>query len=441
VSARRLVVLGATGTVGRSTLDVAARHPGRLRVHALTAHRDAAALFALCQQHRPAVAVLVDPAAARELRERLKAAGLSVDVREGEAALAEIAADAELVMSAIVGAAGLKPTLAAVRAGRRVLIANKEPLVMAGRLLLAEAAAASATLIPIDSEHNAIFQCLPQGFRCGSAESATLGVRKLVLTASGGPFRELPLAELERVTPAQAVRHPNWVMGPKISVDSATMMNKGLELIEAQLLFGVPEAQIEVVLHPESVIHSLVEYADGSTLAHLVHARAPRAAGHARADRARAGVPRALGLRRARPEARRAGTPEFPGRRPAALPVPGPRARRFARRGHPSECAERRQRSGRRGVPGRTPCVHAHPRRHRGHAGRRRRRPPGARRVARSGAGRRRLGARCGGESPGGAGGGPCLKSPGASPRSSSRSACWCRSTSSAISGSRAGSA
>jgi 1-deoxy-D-xylulose-5-phosphate reductoisomerase len=269
VSARRLVVLGATGTVGRSTLDVAARHPGRLRVHALTAHRDAAALFALCQQHRPAVAVLVDPAAARELRERLKAAGLSVDVREGEAALAEIAADAELVMSAIVGAAGLKPTLAAVRAGRRVLIANKEPLVMAGRLLLAEAAAASATLIPIDSEHNAIFQCLPQGFRCGSAESATLGVRKLVLTASGGPFRELPLAELERVTPAQAVRHPNWVMGPKISVDSATMMNKGLELIEAQLLFGVPEAQIEVVLHPESVIHSLVEYADGSTLAHL----------------------------------------------------------------------------------------------------------------------------------------------------------------------------
>jgi 1-deoxy-D-xylulose-5-phosphate reductoisomerase len=269
VSGRRLVVLGATGTVGRSTLDVAARHPQRLRVHALTAHRDAAGLFALCQRYRPAVAVLADAAAARELRERAKAAELAVEVREGEAALAEVAADADLVMSAIVGAAGLKPTLAAVRAGRRVLIANKEPLVMAGRLLLAEAARSGATLIPIDSEHNAIFQCLPHGFRSGGAEAASLGVRKLILTASGGPFRELPLADLERVTPAQAVRHPNWVMGPKISVDSATMMNKGLELIEAQLLFGLPEAQIEVVLHPESVIHSLVEYADGSTLAHL----------------------------------------------------------------------------------------------------------------------------------------------------------------------------
>jgi 1-deoxy-D-xylulose-5-phosphate reductoisomerase len=153
-----------------------------------------------------------------------------------------------------------------VRAGRRVLVANKEPLVMAGRLLLAEAQRSGATLIPIDSEHNAIFQCLPQGFRCGTADP---GVRRLVLTASGGPFRDTPLAELERVTPAQAVRHPNWVMGPKISVDSATMMNKGLELIEAHRLFGVPEAMIDVVLHPESVIHSLVEYADGSTLAQL----------------------------------------------------------------------------------------------------------------------------------------------------------------------------
>ena len=262
----RLAVLGATGTVGRNTLDVAARHPGRLRVHALAAHRDAAGLLALCQQYRPAVAVLADGAAARELRERSRAAGLPVEVREGEAALAEVAADAEVVMSSIVGAAGLVPTLAAVRAGRRVLIANKEPLVMAGRLLLAEAQRSGATLIPIDSEHNAIFQCLPQGFRCGTADP---GVRRLVLTASGGPFRDTPLAELERVTPAQAVRHPNWVMGPKISVDSATMMNKGLELIEAHRLFGVPEAMIEVVLHPESVIHSLVEYADGSTLAQL----------------------------------------------------------------------------------------------------------------------------------------------------------------------------
>jgi 1-deoxy-D-xylulose-5-phosphate reductoisomerase len=266
VTARRLAVLGATGTVGRNTLDVAARHPQRLRVQALTARRDVAGLFELCQQHRPAVAVLAEEDGARELRERVKAAQLAVEVRWGERALAEAAGDADLGMSSIVGAAGLRPTLAAVRAGRRVLIANKEPLVRAGRLLLAEAAAASATLIPIDSEHNAIFQCLPAGFRCGQADP---GVRKLVLTASGGPFRELPLAELERVTPAQAVRHPNWVMGPKISVDSATMMNKGLELIEAHRLFGLPEAQIEVVLHPESVIHSLVEYADGSTLAHL----------------------------------------------------------------------------------------------------------------------------------------------------------------------------
>jgi len=286
----RLAVLGATGTVGRSTLDVAARHGARLRVQALTARRDAASLFALCERHRPAVAVLAEEGPARELRERLEASGLAVEVRCGERALAEAAADADVVMSSIVGAAGLMPTLAAVRAGRRVLIANKEPLVMAGRLLLAEAAAAGATLIPIDSEHNAIFQCLPAGFRCGRADP---GVRKLVLTASGGPFRELPLAELERVTPAQAVRHPNWVMGPKISVDSATMMNKGLELIEAHRLFGVPEDRIEVVLHPESVIHSLVEYADGSTLAHLGQPdmRVPIAHALAHPERWDSGVP------------------------------------------------------------------------------------------------------------------------------------------------------
>jgi 1-deoxy-D-xylulose-5-phosphate reductoisomerase len=210
--------------------------------------------------------VLADDDGARAPRARVTAAQRAVEVRWGERARAEAAGVSDSVLPSIVGAAGVWPTLAGVRAGRRVLIANKEPLVMAGRLLLAEAAAASATLIPIDSEHNAIFQCLPAGFRCGQADP---GVRKLVLTASGGPFRELPLAELERVTPAQAVRHPNWVMGPKISVDSATMMNKGLELIEAHRLFGLPEAQIEVVLHPESVIHSLVEYADGSTLAHL----------------------------------------------------------------------------------------------------------------------------------------------------------------------------
>jgi len=290
VTQRSLTVLGATGTVGRNTLDVASRHRDRLRVHALTANRDAAGLFALCQQHRPAVAVLVEDSAAVELRDRAQAAGLALEVRSGARALAEVAAAADLVMSSIVGATGLVPTLAAVRAGKRVLIANKEPLVMAGRLLLAEAQRSGATLIPIDSEHNAIFQCLPVGFRCGRADP---GVRKLVLTASGGPFRETPVAELERVTPAQAVRHPNWVMGPKISVDSATMMNKGLELIEAHRLFGLPEERIEVVLHPESVIHSLVEYADGSTLAHLGQPdmRVPIAHALAHPERWESGVP------------------------------------------------------------------------------------------------------------------------------------------------------
>jgi 1-deoxy-D-xylulose-5-phosphate reductoisomerase len=262
---QRLTILGATGSVGKSTLDVARRHPDRIRVHALTAHRDAAGLSALCREFKPALAVIGDEAAANSLQQEL---GAATRVRSGAAALAEVAGDAaaDTVMSAIVGAAGLTPTLAAVRAGKRVLIANKEPLVMAGRLLLAEAERSGAALFPIDSEHNAIFQCLPGGFRCGVADP---GVRALVLTASGGPFRDLPLAELAQATPEQAVRHPNWVMGPKISVDSATMMNKGLELIEAHHLFGMPEAQIQVVLHPESVVHSLVEYADGSTLAQL----------------------------------------------------------------------------------------------------------------------------------------------------------------------------
>lgn len=268
MNARRLVILGATGTVGRSTLDVARRHPQRLAVHALTAHHDGAALRELCREFRPAFAALAEAGAAQRLQDALRADGLATQVRAGAGALAEIAADpqAELVMSAIVGAAGLVPTLAAVRAGKRVLIANKEPVVMAGALLMAEAARCGATLIPIDSEHNAIFQCLPGDYRCGHRDPR---VQRLVLTASGGPFRDTPLAQLAAVTPAQAVRHPNWVMGPKISVDSATMMNKGLELIEAQRLFGMPEDRIDVVLHPESIIHSLVEYADGSMLAQL----------------------------------------------------------------------------------------------------------------------------------------------------------------------------
>jgi 1-deoxy-D-xylulose-5-phosphate reductoisomerase len=265
---QNLVVLGATGTIGRNTLDVAKRHPDKLRVLALTANTDAQGMLELCREHRPAHAVLRDATAAAKLRDALHTEKSPVDVSSGDAALAQVAAhpEAHSVMSAIVGAAGLLPTLAAVRAGKRVLVANKEPLVMAGALLMAEAAVHDAHLIPIDSEHNAIFQCLPAGYRCGDVPQ---GVRKLILTASGGPFRETPLAELERVTPQQAVRHPNWVMGQKISVDSATMMNKGLELIEAATLYRLPPAQLEVVIHPESAIHSLVEYVDGSMLAQI----------------------------------------------------------------------------------------------------------------------------------------------------------------------------
>ncbi|HUP92073.1 MAG TPA: 1-deoxy-D-xylulose-5-phosphate reductoisomerase [Solimonas sp.] len=288
---QNLVVLGATGTIGRNTLDVARRHPDKLRVLALTAGRDAAGLAELSIEFRPAWAVLQDCAAAAVLRERLRRDAPGTEVLEGPAALAQVAAlpEAHQVMSAIVGAAGLLPTLAAVRAGKRVLIANKEPLVMAGALLMREARASCATLIPIDSEHNAIFQCLPAESRCGEAPR---GVRKLILTASGGPFRELPLDQLAAVTPQQAVRHPNWVMGPKISVDSATMMNKGLELIEAAVLYDLPPECLEVVIHPESAIHSIVEYVDGSMLAQLGQAdmRVPIAHALAYPERWESGV-------------------------------------------------------------------------------------------------------------------------------------------------------
>ncbi len=262
-----LAVLGATGTIGLNTLDVAARYPERFRIHALSAHRDAARMAELCQRYQPACAVMGDAAAAGELRERLGSA-TSVEILHGPDALAAVVALPEVtqVMAGIVGAAGLLPTLAAVRAGKRVLLANKEPLVMAGRLFMRELAQGNATLLPVDSEHNAIFQCLPAGYRCGAPPA---GVRRIILTASGGPFREMPLAQLAQVTPEQAVRHPNWVMGPKISVDSATMMNKGLELIEAAWLFGLPPERVEIMLHPQSVVHSLVEFEDGSQLAQL----------------------------------------------------------------------------------------------------------------------------------------------------------------------------
>lgn len=265
---QRITVLGATGSIGLSTLDVIARHPGRYQVFALTGFSRLVELQALCLQHRPVFAVVPDEQAAQPLRVALRAAGLATEVLSGEEGLCAVAAHAEVdvVMAAIVGAAGLKPTLAAVQVGKKVLLANKEALVMSGALFMQAVRESGATLLPIDSEHNAIFQCLPHDYARGLAP---VGVRRVLLTASGGPFRETPLAELEQVTPEQACVHPNWSMGRKISVDSASMMNKGLELIEACWLFDAAPEQIEVVIHRQSVIHSLVDYIDGSVLAQL----------------------------------------------------------------------------------------------------------------------------------------------------------------------------
>ena len=263
----RVTVLGATGSIGLSTLDVLARHAERYEVFALTAFSRVDELAGLCLRHRPRLAVVADARAAASLQQRFRDAGLNTEVLYGEQALCEVASAAEVdvVMAAIVGAAGLRPTLAAVQAGKRVLLANKEALVMSGALFMQAVRRHAATLLPIDSEHNAIFQCLPE--RTGSLEQ--LGVRRILLTASGGPFREFTLEQMASVTPAQACAHPNWSMGQKISVDSASMMNKGLELIEACWLFDVPPARVEVVVHPQSVIHSMVDYLDGSVLAQL----------------------------------------------------------------------------------------------------------------------------------------------------------------------------
>ena len=262
-----IAILGSTGSIGRSTLDVIARHPGRFRVVALAAARNWEALLEQCRRFRPELAVLADAEGAARLRTALAADGLRCEVATGEASLSAAAAHpaVAIVMAAIVGGAGLASTLAAARAGKRVLLANKEALVMSGRLLLQAVEAGGAELLPIDSEHNAIFQCLPP-HRPGVAAP---GVRRIWLTASGGPFLRVPLERLGGVTPDEACAHPRWVMGRKISVDSATLMNKGLELIEAQLLFGLPPGAVEVLVHPESIVHSLVEYADGSTLAQL----------------------------------------------------------------------------------------------------------------------------------------------------------------------------
>lgn len=263
-----VAVLGSTGSIGRSTLDVLARHPERYRVVALAAGRNVARMVEQCRQFRPDYAALTDEPAGALLAARLAELDLPTRVVRGEGALESLATlpEAPYVMAAIVGAAGLRSTLAAAAAGKRLLIANKESLVMAGPLVLAAARASGAQLVPIDSEHNAIFQCLPP--RAVDGREAP-GLRRLILTASGGPFLDWPDARLHQATPEQACAHPNWVMGRKISVDSATLMNKGLELIEACLLFGLPPERVEILVHPQSVIHSMVEYVDGSVLAQL----------------------------------------------------------------------------------------------------------------------------------------------------------------------------
>ena len=258
-----VAVLGATGSIGSSALDVIARHPGRLRASVLAAGSNVEALLALCRRHRPDHAAIADPALHGALRDGLAAAKLPTQAHAGMDAIADLAAgDAcQTVVAAIVGAAGLDSTLAAARAGKRLLLANKESLVLAGELLMAAARDGGACIVPIDSEHNAIFQCLP-------AEAAG-DLRRIVLTASGGPFRGRGRDSLGDVTPAEAIAHPKWSMGPKISVDSATLMNKGLEVIEAHHLFGLPGDRIDVLVHPQSLVHSLVEFIDGSTLAQL----------------------------------------------------------------------------------------------------------------------------------------------------------------------------
>ncbi|MBS1130360.1 MAG: 1-deoxy-D-xylulose 5-phosphate reductoisomerase [Proteobacteria bacterium] len=288
---QNITVLGATGSIGVSTLDVIRRHPDRYRAFALCAHSQVDKLFEQCVEFRPRFAVLRDASLAAALSERCRSVGLDTEVRHGVEALIELSSlpEVDAVMAAIVGAAGLEPTLAAARAGKKVMLANKEVLVMAGELFMHAVREYGATLLPVDSEHNAIFQSLPADFARG-LESC--GVQKILLTASGGPFRNSPLADLANVTPEQACAHPNWVMGRKISVDSATMMNKGLEVIEAHWLFAAPPDMIQVVVHPQSVIHSAVQYADGSVLAQLGNPdmRTPIAYAMAWPERIAAGV-------------------------------------------------------------------------------------------------------------------------------------------------------
>ena len=265
---QQVTILGATGTIGVNTLDVISQHPHRFEVFALTANQNVDVLFNQCQKFNPRYAVTLEEQAADQLSAKLKQAGSATEVLSGMAALEFVSAHEKVdaVMAAIVGSAGLNPAIAAAKAGKRILLANKETLVMAGSIFMDAVEEGGATLLPIDSEHNAIFQVMPHEKRASLNDS---GVKKILLTASGGPFRKSSAEELKRVTVKQALNHPNWVMGPKITIDSATLMNKGLEVIEAHWLFNASAEQIEVVVHPQSVIHSMVEYVDGSVLAQL----------------------------------------------------------------------------------------------------------------------------------------------------------------------------
>ncbi len=265
---QNVTILGSTGTIGQQTLDVIARHASEYKVYALTANSNVDALLKQCIEYKPEIAVLLDEKTAQELREKLKNQSSVTQVLTGMNGLEQVSSDdkVDIVMAAIVGAAGLKPAMAAANAGKRILLANKETLVMAGNLFMQAVKAGGATLLPIDSEHNAIFQVMPPQQLQHLADG---GVRKIILTASGGPFRTFTQQQLEHITPELALKHPNWVMGAKITIDSATLMNKGLEVIEAHWLFNAKPSQIEVVVHPQSIIHSMVEYVDGSILAQL----------------------------------------------------------------------------------------------------------------------------------------------------------------------------
>ncbi len=270
---RNITILGATGSIGSSTLKVIAKNPEHFSVTALAAGSNVDKMRVLCQTWEPKFAAMADHDAAKQLEEQLKSLGLKTEVLAGESGLCQVASldDVDTVMAAIVGAAGLVPTMAAVKAGKRILLANKEALVMSGKLFIEAVEQYGAELLPVDSEHNAIFQCLPESIQSslGRCDLSEAGIDNILLTGSGGPFRYTDVDKLSSVTPAQAIAHPNWSMGPKISVDSATMMNKGLEFIEAKWLFNCERSQLKVIIHPQSVIHSMVQYKDGSVLAQM----------------------------------------------------------------------------------------------------------------------------------------------------------------------------